>query len=59
MGQIKNSFSLRSTCRFSRGLHDDCEPQEYVFLRKKAEICGTWLKRNNLSKLKSVLKGLF
>ena len=30
---IKNTFSLifRSTCHFSRGLHDGCGPQDYVF----------------------------
>ena len=62
VGQIKNSscLILRSTRHFSRGLHDDCGPQEYVFLRKKVGICrGEWLERKNLSKLKSVFKGLF
>ena len=36
VGQIKNIFSLvlRGTCYFSRGLHNGCELQDYVFLRK-------------------------
>ena len=40
MGQI-NIFSLvlRSTCYFSRGLHDDCGPNDHVFLRENAGIC--------------------
>ena len=38
---IKNTFSLilRSTCHFSRGLHDGCGPQDYVFLRQNSGIC--------------------
>ena len=64
VGQIyKKIFSLilRSTCYFSRGLHDGCGPQDYVLLRKNAEIAivGEWLKRDNLSKLKSVFQGMF
>ena len=36
VGQIKNIFSLvlRGTCYFSRGLHNGCGLQDYVFLRK-------------------------
>ena len=52
VGQIKNSSSLilRSTCHFSRGLHDDCGPQEYLFLRKKQEFVGVG--EEKLSKIK-------
>ena len=37
----KNVFSLilRSTSYFSRGLHDGCGLQEYIFLRENAGIC--------------------
>ena len=42
VGQIKkNIFSLilRSTSYFSRGLHNGCGLQDYIFLRKNAGIC--------------------
>ena len=37
----KNIFSLilRSTSYFSRGLHNGCGLQDYIFLRKNAGIC--------------------
>ena len=52
--QIKNSSSLilRSTCHFSRGLRDDCGPQEYLFLRKKVGICRRVVGEEKLSKIK-------
>ena len=61
VGQIKNIFSLilRSTCHFPCGLHDGCGPQDNVFQGKRQEFVGEWLDRNNLSKLKSVVKGKF
>ena len=63
MGQIKNilifRLILRSTCHFSRGLHDGRGPQDYIFLRKNAEFVGEWLKRKNLLIFTSVFQGMF
>ena len=61
MGQIKNSFSLilRSTCYFSRGLHEAAELKTTYFKGKMQEFIGEWLERNNLSKLKFLFEGVF
>ena len=61
MGQIKNNFSLilRSTCYFSRGLHEAAELKTTYFKGKMQEFIGEWLGRNNLSKLKFLFEGVF
>ena len=58
MGQI-NIFSLvlRTTCYFSRGLHDDCGPKDYVFLRENAGICRRVVGEEELIKIKVCPKG--
>ena len=53
------SLILQSTSYFLCGLNDGCGLQECIFLRKNAGIVREWLERNNLSKLKSVFKGMF
>ena len=47
MGQIKNNFSLilRSTCYFSRGLHEAAELKTTYFKGKMQEFIGEWLER--------------
>ena len=61
MGQIKNNSSLilRSTCYFSRGLHEAAERKTTYFKGKMQEFIGEWLERNNLSKLKFLFEGVF
>ena len=61
MGQIKNIFSLRSTCHFSRSLHDimAADVKTTYFEGKTKEFVGEWVEGNNLSKLKSVFKSIF
>ena len=61
MGQIKNNFSLilRSTCHFSRGLHEAAELKTTYFKGKMQEFIGEWSERNNLSKLKFLFEGVF
>ena len=61
MGQIKNKFSLilRSTCYFSRGLHEAAELKTTYFKGKMQEFIGEWLEWNNLSKLKFLFEGVF
>ena len=61
MGQIKNNFSLilRSTCYFSRGLHEAAELKTTYFKGKMQEFIGEWLEKNNLSKLKFLFEGVF
>jgi len=37
--KISSLWFGKVMCHFSRGLHHDCGPQDYVFSREKARIC--------------------
>ena len=56
-----NNFSLilRSTCYFSRVLHEAAELKTTYIQIKTQEFVGEWLERNNLQKLKSVFESIF
>ena len=49
-------FDFAKSCYFSPSLHEAAElTQDYLFSR---EFTREWMERNNLSKLKSVFKGM-